>query len=59
MRGFPGGEALVEFRIGNIDGERALGQVEDNGVAVTNGGNRSSHRGLRGHVTGHEAMRGA
>ena len=59
QRRFPGRQTLLNFRVGELDPQRALGDIEVDGVAIANGGDRPAHGGLGSDVTSHETVRGA
>src|SRR5437588_429095 len=50
----PGGEPLGELDVTQLDVESAVRDVEHHDVAVSQGGDRAAHRGLRRDVAGHE-----
>ena len=59
LGGLPGFEAVGDLFVGDFDRQFAIGNVEGDGVAFADGGDRSADGRLRSDVAGREAARRA
>src|ERR1700678_4093849 len=54
----PGGEAGGDLGFGDVEGEGAGGDIDDDGVALVDGGDGPAEEGFGGDVAGHESAGG-